>query len=218
MNTTSIKLETPCNNIIVKVKTKYIGNISNILKISAIEHGSSVDSVDLVNIVGEVVGLPRKIQTEKVGYKGFSADEIKIGDTAIFSYNIIHDFKITAPEEDPVYRNRFFYKGQEYFVADITKVFGVARGEDVVMINGYTMLGEFTESQLIIPAQLKKLKKASETLVQHIGLPKTHEKGIDVKQGDTVFLNSMTAQKYQIAGKKFTILQQNKILGKKVED
>jgi co-chaperonin GroES (HSP10) len=214
---TNIKLETPANSIIVKVKTKYIGNISNILKISAIEHGSSVDSVDLVNIMGEVVGLPRKIESQKVGYKGFSADEIKIGDTAIFSYNIIHDFKIEADGEQ-VYRNRFFYQNEEYFVADITKVFGVIKGEDIVMINGYAMLGEYKESQLIIPAALKKLKKASETFVMHIGLPKTNENKIDAKSEDIVYFNPMVAQKYQINGKRFTILTQNKIFGKKLED
>ena len=214
---TNIKLETPANSIIVKVKTKYIGNISNILKISAIEHGSSVDSVELVNIMGEVVGLPRMIQTEKVGYKGFSVEGIEIGDTAIFSYNIIHDFK-TQEDGEQVYRNRFFYNGEEYFVADITKVFGVIKGEDILMVNSFVMLGEFKESNLIIPASLKKLKKASETLLMHIGLPKAHENKIDVKSEDIVYFNGMTAQKYQINGKKFTILPQNKIFGKKIED
>ena len=214
----NIKLETPTNNIIVKVKTKYIGNISNILKLSAIQDGSSVDSVDLVNIMGEVVGLPRCIQTEKVGYKGFSSEKIKIGDTAIFSYNIIHDFKIIDETSEPVYRNRFFYNGEEYFVADITKVFGIIRRKKITMLNSYVMLGECLDSSLILPATLKKLKKASETDLMHIGFPKTKEKNINAKSGDTIYISPNSIQKYQINGKKFSIATQNKILGKKIED
>lgn len=214
----SLKLETPTNNIIVKVHTKYIGNISKILQLSSIQHGSSVDSVDLVNIMGEVVGLPRKIQSEKIGYKGFSSEEIQIGDTAIFSYNIIHDFKSTEQGADAVYRNRFFYRGREYFVADITKVFGVIRDNEIRMINGFVMLGDFTESSIILPQSMKKIKKASETYVQHIGTPKTNERGIDVESDDTVYFNGASSQKYQINDKKFSILQQSKIFGKKVED
>lgn len=213
----SIKLEAPTNNLIVKVKTKYISNISDIMKLSAIEHGSSVDSVELVNIVGEVVGLPRKIQNDKINYKGFSADNINIGDIVVFSYNIIHDFKIQEDGEQ-VYRNRFSYQGQEYFVADITKVFGIIRGDDILMLNGYVMAGEFKESLIIVPQSLMKLKKASETLVMHIGFTKTTETPIDIKSEDEIYFQGSSAQRYQINGKKFTILQQNKIFGKKIAE
>lgn len=211
------KLETPTNSLIVKVKTKYISNISDIMKVSAIEHGSSVDSVDLVNIIGEVVGLPRIIQTEKIGYKGFSLENIKAGDTAIFSYNIIHDFK-TEESGEQVYKNRFVYMGEEYFIADITKVFGIIRENDIMMLNGYVMLGEFKESSIIVPQSLMRLKKASETFVMHIGFPKTTEKPLDVKYKDEIYFQGSSAQKYQINGKKFSILQQNKIFGKKIAE
>jgi co-chaperonin GroES (HSP10) len=168
--------------------------------------------------MGEVVGLPRKIQNEKIGYKGFSAKDIQVGDTAIFSYNIIHDFKITEQGADPVYRNRFFFEGNEYFVADITKVFGVIRDGEITMVNGFVMLGDFKESILILPQTMKKMKRASETYVQHIGFPKTHENKIDIKSDDNIYFIGSSSQKYQINDKKFTILQQNKILGKKIED
>lgn len=206
------------NNLVVKVKTKYIGNISKLLQLSAIQNGSSVDSVDLVNIVGEIVSLPKIITDWKIGYKGFSTKDMMVGDTAIFSYSIIHDFVIPGENADPVYRNRFFYKGEEYFLADITKIFGVIRDGKIIMVNGYVMAGTFTESQLIIPAKLKKIKKAAETSVMHIGFTKTTENSIDVKDNDTIYFNGMTAQKYQINEKPFTILPQNKIFGKEVLD
>jgi co-chaperonin GroES (HSP10) len=210
-------IQSPENNVIVKVKTKYIGNISKILQLSSIQNGASVDSVDLVNIIGEVVSLPRTI-SNKIGYKGFSTKDINIGDTAIFSYSIIHDFVIPSEDADPIYRNRMFYKGEEYFLADITKIFGVIRDGEIKMINGYVMASTFSESVLVLPSALKKLKKAAETEVMHIGNPKTTEASIDINQGDKIYFNSMTAQKYQINNKHFSVISQNKIFGKLISD
>lgn len=208
-------LFTPTNNVIVKVKTKYIGNISKLLQLSAIQNGSSVDSTDLVNIMGEVVGLPISI-SDKIGHVGYTAENIEVGDTAIFSFSVIHDYTIPAPDADPIYRNRFFYKGEEYFLADINKIFGVIKNGEIIMVNGYVMAGEFTTSQIIIPNSLKKIRKAADSVVMHYNHSKTNEKPIDIKNGDKVFFNSLTAQKYQINNKPFSILQQNKIFGKEV--
>ena len=210
-------IQSPVNNVIVKVKTKYIGNISKILQLSAIQNGSSVDSVDLVNIMGEIVSLPRTV-SDKIGYVGFSTKDLQVGDTAIFSYSVIHDFVIPEEDADPIYRNRFMYKGEEYFLADVTKIFGVIRDEEIIMVNGYVMASEFSESNFVLPASLKKIKKAAETNVMHIGFPKTEETGIDIDNGDKIYFNSITAQKYQINQKPFSIIQQNKIFGKEVLD
>ena len=210
-------IQSPVNNVIVKVKTKYIGNISKILQLSAIQNGSSVDSVDLVNIMGEIVSLPRTV-SDKIGYVGFSTKDMQVGDTAIFSYSVIHDFVIPEEDADPIYRNRFMYKGEEYFLADITKIFGVIRDEEIIMVNGYVMASEFSESNFVLPASLKKIKKAAETNVMHIGYPKTEETSIDIDNGDKIYFNSITAQKYQINQKPFSIIQQNKIFGKEVLD
>lgn len=210
-------IQSPENNVIVKVKTKYIGNISKILQLSSIQNGASVDSVDLVNIMGEVVSLPRTI-SDKIGYKGFTTKDIQVGDTAIFSYSVIHDFVIPAEDADPIYRNKMMYKGEEYFLADITKIFGVIRDGEIIMINGYVMTGTFTESTLVLPSTLKKLKKAAETEVMYNGNSKTTEAPIDINQGDVIYFNSMTAQKYQINNKPFSIISQNKIFGKFISD
>jgi co-chaperonin GroES (HSP10) len=210
-------IQSPVNNVIVKVKTKYIGNISKILQLSAIQNGSSVDSVDLVNIMGEIVSLPRTV-SDYIGYKGFSTKDMQVGDTAIFSYSVIHDFVIPEEDADPIYRNRFMYKGEEYFLADVTKVFGVIRDGEIIMVNGYVMASEFSESSFVLPASLKKIKKAAETNVMHIGYPKTEDSNIDIDNGDKIYFNSITAQKYQINQKPFSIIQQNKIFGKEVLD
>jgi co-chaperonin GroES (HSP10) len=208
-------IQAPMNNLIVKVKTKYIGNISKLLQLSAIQNGSSVDSVDLVNIMGEVVSLP-KVVTEDVGHKDFSIDEIQVGDTAIFSYNIIHDFVIEGPDKEPVYKNRLFYEGEEYFLADINKVFGYIRDNEIKMINGYVMTGPYQESTIIIPNELKKIKKAAETYLMHYDFPNKGDKKLDISMDDTIYFSPFSAQKYQINDKKFCILRQNKIFGKSI--
>lgn len=85
-------IRTSKNNVVVRVKTKYIKNITNILKMSAIQQHSTIDPADYVNIVGEVVALPLEIE-DKREYKGFGVDDIKIGDTAIFSHSVIYEFE-----------------------------------------------------------------------------------------------------------------------------
>jgi co-chaperonin GroES (HSP10) len=78
------------------------------------------------------------------------------------------------------------------------------------------MAGEFTTSQIIIPNSLKKIRKAADSEVMHYNYAKTNENAIDIKNGDKVYFNSLTAQKYQINNKPFSILPQNKIFGKEV--
>lgn len=204
------------NNIIIKVATKYIGNISNILKLSAIENNSSVDPVDLVNIIGEVVSIPKSITNNKRGYQGFSTKDIQIGDTAIFRYDVIYSFIQKSPEADKSYKNRLWYEGQELWVCDIQKVFGVIRNGEIIMVNGYVMVSDFIEPKIILSQATSRVRGAQQSSVMHIGYSKENLKPIDVEAGDTVFYNPNLAAKYQIKGKLFRILQQNVILGKVV--
>lgn len=202
------------NNLIIKVATKYIGNISNILKVAAIENNSSVDPVDLVQIVGDVISIPKEITTKKRGYEGFSTKDIQIGDTAIFRYDVIYSFLQKTPDSDKVFRNRLWYEGQELWVCDIQKVFGVIRNGEIIMINGYVMVSDYIEPKIILSQATSRVRGAQQSSVMHIGYAKENLKPIDVETGDTVFYNPNLAAKYQIKGKPFRILQQNVILGK----
>ena len=209
-------LQTGLNCLLIKVKRKYAENAqSKIFKMSEIQNMSTVSAADCVTIIGEVVSLPVAITDNKF-YEGFSTKDIKVGDTAIFRYDVIFDFlqQVQEDNDEPNFKNRLFYKGEEYFLADIVKIFGVIRGEEIIMVNGYTMVDEFEVSNIVLPQHMKKTKQTSLTKVLYIGNPKTHLPKLPIQPMDEVYFNPFTAQHYEIKGKKFCILPQEKILGK----
>lgn len=203
------------NNLLLKVEPLYISNISSILKIAAIENNSSVDSADIVNIIGEVISIPKSITTDKRGYEGFSTKDIQMGDTAIFRFDLIHEFKMLSKTER-TYKNRIWYRGQEYWSCDIQKIFGVIRDGEIKMINGYVMLTDFEEPKIILSQSNSGARQSQQSEVIHIGNSKENEKPIYANQNDTVFYNPINSAKYQIKGKPFRIIQQDKIFGKAV--
>lgn len=210
-------IQAPYNKVIVHPKTKYISHISDLMKRSSIQNGASVDPTDVVNIVGEIVSIPQTI-SETRDYLGYSTNDLQIGDIAIFSYKVIYDLIIKQESGEPVYRNLIKYNGREYFSCDIRNLFGVIRGEDIIMVNGYVMLEEFEKDLVIIPQAFKKSKKAKSSKIMHIGNNKTNLPNIPAVKGDLVYYNADKAQHYEINKKKFIILQQDKIYGREIEE
>jgi len=205
-------LTAPLDDVIVKVKTKYISNITTLLKRSAIQNNASVDPLDFVNITGEIVSIPKAI-TKRFDYEGYSLEHIKVGDIAIFSYHVIGEQWITEDQKIE-FKNRIWYDGQEYFRCNIMDLFGVIRDGKVIMLNGYVMATPFPESKIIVAASMKKTKGVVKSEVMNIGYPKSNKKCIDAMQGDTILFNPMVAQKYQINDKPFIILSQHHIMAK----
>ena len=208
-------LQSPQNNLLLKIETAYISNISNILKVAAIENNSSVDPSDLVNIIGEVVSLPKTITNDKRGYEGFSTKDIRVGDTVIFRFDVIYEFKMLSKTEK-TYKNRLWYNGKEYWSCDIQKVFGVIRDGEIKMVNGYVMVKDFEPPKIILSQANSGVSRAQQSEVMHIGSAKTNAKSIPIERGDNVFFSRIVAAKYQIKGKPFRIIQQDKILGKEI--
>lgn len=207
-------IQAPQNNVILKVATKYVSNISSIMKVSALLNGSTVDPVQIVNIVGEVISIPQQIKGR--GYEGFSTKDIQVGDTAIYRFDLIYDFK-EVKDAEPIYKNRIEFEGKEYWSCDIKKIFGVIRNGEIIMINGYVMITDFDEMKIHLPAYMKKARGSQRSIVMHIGNPKENARMLNVESGDTVFFNPNKTAKYQIKGKHFRIIQQDKILGKLTE-
>lgn len=203
------------NKVVVIVETKYISNFSKIMKLSAIQDNSSVHLEDLVNITGTVVSIPRTISNDRT-HKGYTTNDIKVGDRCIFSFHIIYDFYQRVHMGEPVYKNLITYQGVEYWTADITKIFAVIRDNKVIMINGYVMATPFIEDKIFLSPANKKVKKTKSSEVMHIGNPKENIPRLSAKTGDTIYYNPQIAQKYQINNKPFIILQQHQVYGREV--
>jgi len=201
-------LQATINNLLVRVDTKYIGNMSDIMRLSAIQDNASVDASDLVNIYGEVISVPKAISKTKE-YEGFSKDNIQVGDIAIFNYLVISEIVAIPDKDDVEFKNIIRYKGKEYFMVDIRNLFGVIRNGEIIMLNGYVMATQYEESKIILPLHLRNIKKAASCEVLYASEE-------NLSPGDSIYFNPTLAQKYQIKGKKFSIITQNKILGKKV--
>lgn len=204
------------NNLIVKIDTLYIKNISDILRVAAIENNSNVDPTDLVNVLGEVISIPKEITVKKRGYDGFSTKDIKIGDIAIFRYDVIYSFIQRTPDAEKTYKHRMWYKGEELWSCDIQKVFGVIRDGEIHMVNGYVMLTDFIPNKIVLSQMHSNVREPQKSQIMHIGSPRTNANPIPAQMGDFVFYNPHLAAKYQIKGKPFRIIHQNQILGKEV--
>lgn len=207
-------IQSATDKIILQLDTKYIKNFSSIMKMAAIENNASVHLEDLVNIQGTVVSLPRTISGDRT-HKGYSTKDIQVGDTAIFSFSIVYDFYQNTHNGEPLYKNLISIQGKEFWMADITKIYAVIRNGEIIMINGYVMATPFVEDKIFLTAASKKTKGVKTSEVMHVGNPKETLPSLTIKQGDTIYFNPATVQKYQINNKPFIILQQHQVLGKR---
>jgi co-chaperonin GroES (HSP10) len=187
------------------------------MRIAAIQNNTSIEPADLVAITGEVVSVPLEISTWKRDYMGYSAADINPGDTAIFSHEVVFSFKSTAPEEDPIFKNSFWYKDAEYWLCDIIRLYAVVRDEKIRMQNGYVMLENLEKPPVIyLPQSTKKKINTAYATIAHVGKPLIHQKRIDCERGDIVYFNPNILRIYQINDKPFGIIKQSHVLGKRV--
>lgn len=203
----------PFNNIIVTIKSRWVKHVSDIAKISSIEQGSSVELADLVSIVGEVVSVPRITLKKLRQFEGFTLDNIIAGDVAIFSHDVVSNFKQIRPDEEPIHTNEFWHNGQTYWTVRIDNLYGVIRDEKIIMLNGFVMVTIPEESRIILSNTQRKKKSAAQSEIINIGQGKQGLPPMKAQVGDTVFYSPNVLRKYQIGDKKFGILTQKQILG-----
>jgi len=110
-----------------------------------------------------------------------------------------------------------WFKGEEYFMVDIQKLFGIIRDNKITMVNGYCMVEEMSNpSVLILPQHMKNVIQAASATLTNIGSNLDHLQPVKAKPGDTVYYNPSILQTYEINDKKFGIISQRHILGRKV--
>lgn len=203
-------LQAGFNNIFVRVKHTAQKSKTEIAISASMAHDATINLMDYITITGEVVSIPKKIETSEYD-KGYSAKDIQVGDTAIFSYYVVGDLSIKDGEH--FHKNLVFFEGQQLFKASIEDIFGVIRNGEIIMINGYVMIDNFSSSKILMPSYLKNLISASRSTLLYIGNPKENETPITAKPNDTIYFNPNIVQRYNINDQKFCIIRQDQILG-----
>ena len=210
---TNSRLQAPEDNIIVSIKSKYTKDFGMLTRRLSIGDATSVHLEDFAQNVGTVVSLPKEISKTKTE-NGYSMEGIEVGDTILFAFNVVFDFYQNAPDALPIYRNKISYYDKEYWMCDITKVFAILRGEQIIMVNGFVMATPYNEDVLFSQPENRRSRKSKHSEVMWVGSPRTNQNPIDIKQGDTIFYNPKKTTKYEINNKPFIILTQQQVLGK----
>jgi co-chaperonin GroES (HSP10) len=83
------------------------------------------------------------------------------------------------------------------------------------MVNGFVMATPFDADRIFTQPENRRSRSSKSSDVMWVGTPRTNQKSIDIKQGDTIHYNPKKTQKYEINGKPFIILTQQQILGKR---
>jgi len=203
-------IQSGTTHVLVKVKSKFTQNFEKMIAMANLHVGTKVNPADYVNIVGEIVAVPRSV-AKRHDLKGFSPADMQVGDQAIFSYQVIYDLE-ELPSGQYKYHNQLNYKAMEVFRADVSQIFAVIRGGEIIMVNGYVMLQDISKpSSLVLVTQKRMTPNAVSATVSAIGNPLTTSRPIEVAAGDTVYLDHRKIQHYQINDKKFGIVQQRHI-------
>ena len=217
-------IEGAVNNVIVTMKRRTVADLYNVIKMANMNPGHQINPADYVNIVGQVVGLPRSV-CKRMDYKGFSTKDIRVGDTVIFSYLVVYSFN-EGENGEAVHSNAFMYAGKEYWNVDIQNVFAVIRDGQIIMVNGYCMLQDVAPpTQIILLSdETKKVVQASKSFLSYIGNNLEGQKSIAAASGDDVYVDHRRVQHYKLfvetdtgqVEKPFAICRQKDIYGKKL--
>ena len=198
--------------VLLKVKSKFTAHFEKMIAAANLHVGTKVNPADYVNIVGEVVAVPRSV-AKRHDLKGFSPADIRVGDQAIFSYQVIYDLE-ELPDGQFKFRNELNYKRNGVFRAQLSHIFAVIRDGEIIMVNGYVMLQEISQpSQLVLVTAKRMTPNAVSATVVGVGNPLTTQRPIEVQIGDKVVLDHRKIQHYQIKDEKFGIVQQRHIYG-----
>lgn len=208
-------LISPLNNVLVTIDSKFTQNVTNAIRMANLNPNVQINPADYCQIIGDIVSVPRGT-SKRIDYSGYSLDGIRVGDVGIFSYTVVYSF-IELGNNEATYKNCFWYKGKDYWKVDIQSLYGVIRGKEIIMMNGYCMIENLEpESPIVLLEKDKKNNRAQSATLTHIGKNLTGMKQIEAQVGDTVFFNPSKAVKYNIGDKHFAIIRQRDILGHEI--
>jgi co-chaperonin GroES (HSP10) len=69
-------------------------------------------------------------------------------------------------------------------------------------------------TSLVVPQHLKQITRSGVARVVNIGTPLKNQPSLDVKPGDAVRFDNKFVEKYELWGKNYWIIKQERLLGK----
>lgn len=123
---------------------------------------------------------------------------------------------------DISFKNLITIDGKDYWKVDVANIIAVKNGEHFEMKSGNVMLEEHKkrevshQGKIILLSNPYKPKNQSTATVLSIGKQRGGKVAIGAKPGDEVYYDKRFAEQYEIEGKEFIILKQERILAKVV--
>jgi|HubBroStandDraft_2_1064218.scaffolds.fasta_scaffold00002_11 hypothetical protein len=182
---------------------------------------------------GVVVSLPRGL-IARADYAGMQCP-LAVGDKVLMRYDVVYAY-VDQPEGDtPIYKNIVLFEGQEYWKADIQKIFGIIKPDGIEMINGYVLCASIEDKTpkgkiitgsvstnynidaLALQAvqagrKVPQAEKPTKMRVKSIGLPLVGSPSLSAQPGDTIYIMPGVAQEYTPNLETFYIIKQYHIL------
>lgn len=168
-------------------------------------------------VTGTIVSLPNRL-SKRPELRGKVIEGAE-GEEVIISYMVVYDME-QRENDTPVHNNLFYYNGEYYWKCDTFAVLGFIRGEQLIPAQGYVFLEAVEEPKeeriglIWMPESTVKEQPKGKGKVIGVGANKTTDPKLGIQEGDVVRFADKFAQKYEVRGRKFLILDQSKILAK----
>jgi co-chaperonin GroES (HSP10) len=171
-----------------------------------------------VTITGRIVSVPAKITPAiDTGHLVIQGD---VGDQVIFSYAVIMDWE-RYTDRSAEHHNEIVIDGKSYWKVHARWILGFIRDGVIKPAAGYVYMQPLHEEKeekgiIIIPDSMQGREMKGISKVIHIGQPAKNAKPVDVSEGDEVIYEPRFVQHYEIGGRKWLVLEQDRIIAKKI--
>jgi co-chaperonin GroES (HSP10) len=177
---------------------------------------------EYATITGRIVSVPARIapaiDTKHLVIEG------KPGDQVIFSYLVITDWN-RHTDRSAEHNNEVTINGKSYWKVHARWVLGFISQIDgtIIPAAGYVYMNPLNETKqektsggIVIPDNMQELETKGMSKVIHIGHPLKNQEPVDVSEGDIVIYDPRFVQHYDIKGRKWLVLEQDRIIAKKI--
>lgn len=131
--------------------------------------------------------------------------DVQKGDQIYFSYQVVED-KEQRDRDTDVHKNLIFYNGQKSWMVDTSLIYFRVRNDQIGMLNKYALVDlieEETQSSLIIPEYLKKVKLLGQARIIA---------SANLKAGEVILFDKRFIETYELFGREYYILHEERIL------